>query len=140
MELTIIRHHTSRWGVDGTLEINGHYVCDTVEHPVNHLSPGTYEIGLMFNEKLQKKLLMINIGRVVTTACKLTKRRCERAAEPCILPGNGPFLNTDGSIIVGERLLPGVLLHSSEYFDRVCNRVKKSIKRGEKVKLRIKEL
>jgi len=46
MKIQLIRHHYSRWGVDGQIFIAGLKVADTCEHPSKYLPPGTYPITL----------------------------------------------------------------------------------------------
>lgn len=54
---------------------------------------------------------------------------------PKILPGNGVFNRTDGNIIVGIYLQPGVVLRSRPIFDRLYDRIEKAISRGHQVEL-----
>lgn len=51
--------------------------------------------------------------------------------------GNGPMLNTDGSICVGEHLCAGCVLRTREAFKPIYNRIQKALKRGQKVTLTI---
>jgi len=53
--------------------------------------------------------------------------------------GNGPMLNTDGRICVGEYLCAGCVLKTREVFMTVYNRIQKALKRGQKVTLTIKD-
>ena len=46
MDIHIKRYSYSRWGIDGELSIGGAHICDTVEHPTQHLPPGVYPITL----------------------------------------------------------------------------------------------
>jgi len=50
---------------------------------------------------------------------------------------NGPMLNTDGSICVGEHLCAGCVLRTREVFKPIYNRIQKALKRGQKVTLTI---
>lgn len=58
-----------------------------------------------------------------------------RSAFPIIGIGNGPFLLTDGSIIVGHRLMKGVLTHSSAVFAHLIDRLDKVANRRENITL-----
>jgi len=49
--------------------------------------------------------------------------------------GNGVYNLTDGSIIVGRYLQPGIVLHSRDIFDRLYDRIEKAIARGTQVQL-----
>ena len=48
MEILLVRHTSTRWGIDGHLYINRKRVCDTVEHQRFHLPAGVYEVTLSF--------------------------------------------------------------------------------------------
>ena len=52
--------------------------------------------------------------------------------------GNGPMLNTDGSICVGERLCSGCVLKTRETFAPLRDRIRKTLSRGKHVTLIIK--
>ena len=52
--------------------------------------------------------------------------------------GNGPMLNTDGSICVGERLCSGCVLTTRETFAPLQDRIRKALSRGKHVTLIIK--
>jgi len=54
--------------------------------------------------------------------------------------GNGPMLNTDGSICVGQLRLPGLVIKSRETFEPIYNRIQKSLKRGHEVSLIIEDI
>ena len=54
-----------------------------------------------------------------------------------IRPGNGPFNLKDGSIVVGERYMLGVLFKSAETFEKLIKRIKMTMARGKEVELRI---
>jgi len=75
MELKLIRHHNSRWGVDGSLFIAGLKVADTVEHPTKYLPPGTYPITLDHlilkrgNGPMKNRTGEICIGRYACAGC-----------------------------------------------------------------------
>jgi len=51
--------------------------------------------------------------------------------------GNGPMLNTDGTICVGEHLCAGCVLRTREIFTTIYNRIQKALKRGKSVILTI---
>ena len=57
---------------------------------------------------------------------------------PRILPGNGVYNRTDGAILIGRYLAPGILTQSREYFDRLHDRIEKTLARGKEVWLVIK--
>lgn len=51
--------------------------------------------------------------------------------------GNGVHGRSDGSIIVGERVVFGTIIHSTAVFDKLYERVKKAVQRGNEVVVRI---
>lgn len=58
---------------------------------------------------------------------------------PMIKPGNGVHNRIDGSIIVGERLIPGVLIQPAPIFARLIERLVKAHSRGKTILLTIRE-
>ena len=52
-------------------------------------------------------------------------------------PGNGVYHREDGSIIVGEYLVPGCLKHPKTAFANLFDRIRKNIERGKEVTLTI---
>lgn len=58
---------------------------------------------------------------------------------PQIKVGNGVYNTTDGAILVGRFLQPGIVIRSREVFDRLYERMKKSISRGHKIIVVIQE-
>lgn len=54
-------------------------------------------------------------------------------------PGNGVHNRKDGSIIVGEYLVPGCLTHPKHAFDSLYQRLRKSAERGHEIRLTINE-
>ena len=118
MTILIKRFNYSKFGVEGTLTINNHEICTTLEHPDHHLPPGSYPIELEHNEHYERDLPTMPNGANIR-------------------PGNGPFNLKDGSIIVGERYMLGVLFKSAEVFDKLYWRIWRNLQRGKKVELRI---
>ena len=57
---------------------------------------------------------------------------------PMLKPGNGAYHREDGSIIVGEYLVPGSLKHSKTAFDNLYDRIRKNLERGNEVTLTIR--
>lgn len=57
---------------------------------------------------------------------------------PRILPGNGVYNRTDGAILIGRYLIPGILTKSRDVFDRLYNRIEKTLARNKEVWLIIK--
>lgn len=120
MKIIITRRRYSKYGVDGTLSIGGQRVCDTCEHPANHLVCGTYPVTIIHNKALRRKLPTLPGGSVIKT-------------------GDGPFKLLDGSIIVGDYHLRGVVIHSAFHFNRLIDRLDKAQNRGEPITLTIQD-
>lgn len=45
MNIYIFRKNKSTWGIDGECYINNQKICDTVEHPTQHRTPGKWNIN-----------------------------------------------------------------------------------------------
>lgn len=139
MTITIIRRFHTPWGVVGTLVMKELSFCSTMEHPVNLLPVGEYEIEYATNKLFCKKMPMIKLSKQQVAAFKSLSSHKGRAPKPSIQYRNGPLRNTDGSICVGQALIPGVLMHTREYYDLLVERIRKCSKKKESMKLIIKE-
>ena len=129
MEIIIYRRRFTRWGVDGTLVIKGTKVCNTIEHPERFLPAGDYEIAFVsIANKSRKMPVILRKGQTVWEVGINT---------PCLKPGNGPMTLENGCIILGKAAATGLVIHSQEYFDRLCERLRKASKKMECIKLRI---
>ncbi len=51
--------------------------------------------------------------------------------------GNGVHTLKKGHILVGEALVPGVVIHSLQHYDRLYERIKKASQRGTEILLTI---
>ena len=111
MKMTIIRAECSKYGQDGVLYINNNPVCDTCEHPERKLPAGEYDLKLALNRKLRRSVPTLSNGSISTM-------------------GNGPFL-LNNDIIVGKRVLRGVLLQTSEVFNKLIDRLDKAQNAGK---------
>lgn len=58
---------------------------------------------------------------------------------PQIKSGNGVYHQTDGGILVGRFLQPGIVTRSREVFDRLYERIEKAVARGHKIHLIIRQ-
>ena len=131
IQLTLRRFLHTRYGMEGKLSMHAHHVCHTVEHPIHHLPPGDYKVILLTHPHLRRKV-----------PCLLPlKADTNQVHSPIGLPfmgiGNGPFRLTDGSIIVGQRLLAGVLIHSHDIFGKLIDRLDKERYRSRPILLTI---
>ena len=129
MEIIIYRPRFTRWGVDGTLVIKGTKVCNTIEHPERYMPAGDYEIAFVsIANKSRKMPVILRKGQAVWEV---------GINSPCLKPGNGPMTLKYGCIILGKAVASGLVIHSQEYFDRLCERLRKASKKMECIKLRI---
>ncbi len=125
MEIIMKRMRFGPYGVEGQMCIGGKVVCDTLEHPTLYLPAGKYPLCLRHNKKMCRKVPTLMYNPV------------HRGCFPILRIGNGPFLCKDGSIVVGERRISGLVVHSAMLFDRLIERLKKAESRKEKVNLSI---
>jgi len=147
MEITIRRIHKNDEVIDGRLSINDKRVCDTAENRETALPAGDYPIQIVQCKQYGKRCMCV--GNPNCETCRQLKQEMvfSNTLMPQVCPmlkmGNGVIGRTDGSIIVGERVgtaehpVWGRLVHPKEAFDRVFDRVRKNIERGNEVTLRI---
>lgn len=118
MKITIKRYRQKGKTTDGHLYADDDYVCDTAENTRYCISPGTYQVTLVKDRRLGRKV-------------------------PCLRHdsqlrfGNGVYTLRDSTILVGTFIAPGCLSHSRETFDVLYERIRKTIERGNKVILTI---
>lgn len=110
MIIEIHRNNYSKHGVEGTLIVNSKVIGATVEHPRHYVPAGPYPIELERSKKF---------------GCLMPTLPCGAT----IQPGNGPFNLADGSIIVGEKYIEGVVLSSSAVFEALAERIGRSRKK-----------
>ena len=115
MEFVIVRQEKKAWGIDGHLYINRQRVCDTVEHPTRHLPQGEYMIR----------------------PSAICRQHLDRSIPQPFRHGDGAMRSLKGEIIVGKRLLSGVVTESQPIYDRLYERLKKAFQRGNTVRLKI---
>lgn len=114
MEIEIRRYKNRPWGIDGELLIGGKKVCETVEHPEYAKPAGTY---------------------IILPATGVSPRIDSNP----FAHGDGALAATRGEIIVGERALSGVVIHSAKVYATLSARLKKARQQGREVRLRIEE-
>lgn len=159
LEIKIIRTRVKRLTTDGYLTIGGQRICETAENTRYCLPAGSYHIQFDVCNQYGKKMPRIvsidnclsSIGTITTIDNRLSTidihPRCSNCLRkkigsqhgnlPCFCPmikvGNGVFNRTDGSIIVGEYLQPGILLHSGNAFEKLYQRIKKATQRETEI-------
>lgn len=118
MKLYLYRTCTRQLTTDGVLRNErGIRICDTAEYTREMLPEGTYKL---------------KFGK-----CPKYRHRAPRAEEGAwIIHGNGVLgKGFGGSIIVGDHLVPGVVIRSFRYFQRLVKSMDKVVKRGGEVVL-----
>ena len=130
MHILITRHRYEPATIDGQLSIDGIRICDCAENAHTALPPGTYSITIVHCRQYARKMPLIT--PISNQSSVINNRIC-----PMLKPGNGVYNRKDGSILVGEYLVPGCLKHSRFTFDNLYDRIRKNLERGKEVTLTI---
>lgn len=143
LEIHIFRTRVRSLTTDGYLSIGGRRVCETAENTQHCIPAGTYSIQFVVCRQYGMKMpLIVTSGPHCCSKCLHKKIGSVHSNLPCFCPmikvGNGVFSRTDGSIIVGEHLQPGILLHSGYAFEKLYQRIKKAVQRDNEIRLTIK--
>ena len=155
MHIHITRHRKKPETIDGQLSIDGIHICDCAENAHTALPPGTYPIAIVPCRQYARKMPVVcvsdsahanaNLPSPSLSLCSSCHRRPSVGINtklPCVCPmlkpGNGVYHREDGSIIVGEYLVPGCLKHPKTTFDLLYERIRKNIERGSEVTLTIR--
>ena len=131
MHILITRHRYKRATIDGQLSIDGIRICDCAENAHTALPPSTYSITIVHCRQYARKMPLIT--PISNQSSVINNRVC-----PMLKPGNGVYHREDGSILVGEYLVPGCLKHSRFNFDNLYDRIRKNLERGNEVTLTIR--
>ena len=131
MHILITRHRYKPATIDGQLSIDGIRICDCAENAHTALPPGTYSITIVHCRQYARKMPLIT--PISNQSSVINNRVC-----PMLKPGNGVYHREDGSILVGEYLVPGCLKHSRFTFDNLYDRIRKNLQRGKEVTLTIR--
>ena len=131
MHILITRHRYKPATIDGQLSIDGIRICDCAENAHTALPPGTYSIAIVHCRQYARKMPLIT--PISNQSSVINNRVC-----PMLKYGNGVYNRKDGSILVGEYLVPGCLKHSRFTFDNLYDRIRKNIERGKEVTLTIR--
>ena len=139
MHILITRYRYKPATIDGQLSIDGIRICDCAENAHTALPPGTYSITIVHCRQYARKMPVV---AKLTAHCSQPTAHCSQLTAHCVCPmlkpGNGVYHREDGSIIVGEYLVPGCLKHSRFTFDNLYDRIRKNIQRGKEVTLTIR--
>ena len=131
MHILITRHRYEPATIDGQLSIDGIRICDCAENAHTALPPGIYSITIVHCRQYARKMPLIT--PISNQTSVINNRIC-----PMLKPGNGVYNRKDGSILVGEYLVPGCLKHSRFTFDNLYDRIRKNLQRGKEVTLTIR--
>ena len=142
MRILLTRTNVSQNATDGVITIDGIRVADCAEHTPTMLPQGTYGVRIDRCTQYRRKMPVICIEHQASCfLCKKHKILSTHAVLPVYCPmikiGNGVFNRTDGSIIIGDRYLNGIVLRSAPYYDRLIDRLDKAQNRGEQITLTI---
>ena len=142
MNIVITRLFTKGDYTHGHLTIDGNRVCSTLENSNALVPAGTYELSLIKCKQYARKMPCLN-PQSPCDLCPKLPFVCNNTTLPCycpmIKPGNGVHNRLDGSIIVGVYNCLGSLIHPKTTFDPLYERIRKSLSRGNQVKLLIKD-
>jgi len=119
MIIELRRKRISGATCDGALLIDGERVCDTAENALHRVAPGIYQLEIRQDKQVNRKLLTL-----------VPESGVGWGHFPTIRPGNGIHTLARGEILVGDRLLPGVVIHSHDTYERLHGRVYQALKRG----------
>ena len=131
MHILITRYRYKPATIDGQLSIDGIRICDCAENAHTALPPDTYSIAIVHCRQYARKMPLIR--PISNQSSVINNRVC-----PMLKPGNGVYNRKDGSILVGEYLVPGCLKHSRFTFDNLYDRIRKNLQRGKEVTLTIR--
>ena len=131
MHILITRYRYKPATIDGQLSIDGIRICDCAENAHTALPPGTYSITIVHCRQYARKMPLIT--PISNQSSVINNRIC-----PMLKPGNGVYHRKDGSILVGEYLVPGCLKHPKTAFANLFDRIRKNLERGNEVTLTIR--
>ena len=142
MNINITRYRQNPATIDGHLSIDGIRICDCAENVHTALPPGTYTIAIVPCRQYARKMPVVARLTANCSSCHRKPHIGINTKLPCVCPmlkpGNGSYHREDGSIIVGEYLVPGCLKHPKTAFDNLYDRIRKNIERGNEVTLTIR--
>ena len=140
--LVLTRLFTKGEYCHGQLSIDGKRVCSTLENSNALVPAGDYVISLIRCKQYARKMPCLN-GNAPCDLCRKLPFVCNNSTLPCwcpmLKPGNGVHNRLDGSILVGKYNCLNSLIHPRTTFDPLYERIRKSISRGNKVTLIIKD-
>lgn len=148
MKIEIRRMEKMGEAIDGTLHIDGQYICDTVENSHTALPAGNYQVERHYCKQYGRFMPIV----VPTAGDELRILGCEgckpseeevnlNTIMPCVChmlkPGNGVHNREDGSIILGTCICSGCLKLPLKAFEPLAERIRKAVKRKSQIVLGI---
>ena len=138
MKIVITRLFTKGEFTHGSLSIDGTKICSTLENANALVPSGDYVISLIKCKQYSRKMPCLN-PQSPCDLCPKLPFVCNNTTLPCwcpmLKPGNGVHNRLDGSIVVGVYNCLGSIIHPKGVFDNLYERLRKSISRGNEVKL-----
>ena len=153
MHIILKRYRKKPATIDGYIKIADTYICDTAESAAHALPPGKYAIVTSHKgETNAGKLIIVSTSHSAPSAHSshsspiLSRPLASSpilsrplASSPILTSGNGVYTSRDSSILVGKYIVPGCLSHSGSIYKTLSDRIRRSIKRGHEVTLKIEE-
>lgn len=140
MKITIKRTRVHSDYTVGQLTIDGLKICDTLENTATCLPNGEYPITLCRCHQYGRRMMLLKAD-APCDQCQQLEFVGNNTTLPCycpmLKPGNGVHQRPDGSILVGEYQVAGLLTHPKRHFDALYERIRKSVSRGHRVSLLI---
>jgi len=140
MIIMLTRTFTHGEYTHGHLTIDGTRICDTLENSLSMVPSGSYDITLLKCKQYSRKMPVLN-PNCPCDRCPKLSFVCTNSTLPCfcpmLKPGNGIHGRLDGSILVGKYNCLNSLIHPKTTFDALYERIRKSLSRGNEVKISI---
>lgn len=146
MNIVITRYRKKTETIDGSLTIDGLYICDTAENAQSAVLSGEYNLKIVKCKQHARKMPLLVLHRDIVPSCdSCPKLDCVSHNTvmpvmcPMIKPGNGVYHRHDGSILLGTYIAPGCLVRPLKAFSEFYDRIRKSAERGHELSVRIVE-
>lgn len=143
MNIHISRYSLKEHALDGILYIDGVRFCETSENSLTAIPSGIYPVVRHYCHQFSRYTpLILSSGSLPDcSSCHKLSNVCCNTTLPCVchqlIAGNGVFNRTDGTIIMGTRIVPGCLMNSKEPFEGLCERLRKLDSRGSQITVTI---
>jgi len=125
--LKLFRRRIGPKVTDGILKIDGYRFCDTAENSKHRIPAGCYKVYIKDNEHEHLRVPTL----YPEDKCMRIRHKCY----PIFTHGNGVFRRRRHEIVLGQHLVPGVVLHSYATYFTLYHRIVDCLKRGETVEV-----